>query len=329
MKIEKRSENSYRIRKKYKGKIYTVSLPYKPTQKEALELMAKKLNEVDYDDTHLTFFKAYTAYLELKSNILSPSTKRGYSSLINAIPEDFKHKYISAITNNDIQKLVNDYSATHSPKTTRNYYSFITVIVTTYNKNINVKCALPQAKKVNTYIPSSEDVKALFQAIKGSEYEVLFKLASKGMRRSEILALTMDDIKDCEVTINKVMVQDEHKNWVIKNYPKTTASERVITIPPELYELILEKGLYTGSPTSIDKALKGYLKKLGIPAFSIHKLRHFFASEAHFLGIADKYIMDMGGWETSATLQNVYQHALNDKKKEMENKINEEMSKLY
>lgn len=329
MKIEKSNKNSYRIRKTYKGKTYSITLPYKPTQKEAIELMAKKLNEIDYDDTHLTFYKGYKAYIDLKSNILSPSTKRGYSSLINAIPEDFKHKHISAITNNDIQKLVNDYSATHSPKSTKNYYSFISVIVTTYNDNINVKCALPQAKKNNSYIPTEKDIKALFEAIKGSEYEVLFKLASMGLRRSEILALTMDDIKDCEVTVNKALVQDDNKNWVIKNYPKTTDSERIVPIAEELYQLILEKGLYTGSPTSIDKALKGYLRKLGIQPFGIHKLRHFFASDAHANGIPDKYIMAVGGWRTSATLNNVYKHALNDKQKEMEKKITDYMSKLY
>lgn len=40
MKIEKRGSESYRVRKMYKGQIYTVSFDYKPTQKEAMLAMA-------------------------------------------------------------------------------------------------------------------------------------------------------------------------------------------------------------------------------------------------------------------------------------------------
>jgi len=34
MKIEKRGDDSYRVRKMYKEKMYTVSFDYKPTQKK-------------------------------------------------------------------------------------------------------------------------------------------------------------------------------------------------------------------------------------------------------------------------------------------------------
>ena len=43
MKIEKLPSGSYRIRKMYKGKMYTVITEYKPTQKEAIALMSDKL----------------------------------------------------------------------------------------------------------------------------------------------------------------------------------------------------------------------------------------------------------------------------------------------
>lgn len=57
MKIEKINKTSYRIRKTYKGKTYSVILPYKPTQKEAIEIMAKKLNMNTSSNSHLTFFR--------------------------------------------------------------------------------------------------------------------------------------------------------------------------------------------------------------------------------------------------------------------------------
>ena len=46
MKIEKLPFGSYRIRKTYKGKTYTVIFNHKPTQKEAVQAMAAELDKV-------------------------------------------------------------------------------------------------------------------------------------------------------------------------------------------------------------------------------------------------------------------------------------------
>ena len=49
MKIEKLPSGSYRVRKMYKGKTYTVVFDYKPTQKEALQAISAELeNETVY-----------------------------------------------------------------------------------------------------------------------------------------------------------------------------------------------------------------------------------------------------------------------------------------
>lgn len=58
MKIEKLPSGSYRIRKMYKGQTYTVITDYKPTQKEALKLMATVLDRVKPESQiqkHVTF----------------------------------------------------------------------------------------------------------------------------------------------------------------------------------------------------------------------------------------------------------------------------------
>lgn len=46
MKIEKLPSGSYQIRKMYRGTTYTVVTDYKPTQKEAVRLMADELDKV-------------------------------------------------------------------------------------------------------------------------------------------------------------------------------------------------------------------------------------------------------------------------------------------
>jgi integrase len=64
-------------------------------------------------------------------------------------------------------------------------------------------------------------------------------------------------------------------------------------------------------------------KKLGIPHFSLHKMRHFFASYMHQLGMSDKQIQEAGGWKTDGIMKTVYQHAMNmdEAKKKMADSI--------
>lgn len=105
------------------------------------------------------------------------------------------------------------------------------------------------------------------------------------MRRSEICALTLEDIEGDMVHINKAMVQNEKHEWVIKT-TKTTESTRDIVIPQELADKILEQGyVYKGHQHHISRNLAKVEEQLGIPHFSVHKLRHYFASEMAALGV--------------------------------------------
>lgn len=130
------------------------------------------------------------------------------------------------------------------------------------------------------------------------------------MRRSEICALTPDDVDGDVVTINKAMVQSEEGTWVIKT-TKTTASSRDIVIPETVAEKIAEQGyVYKGNPNSITCYLARIQTALEIPKFSIHKLRHYFASQMSAIGIPDACIMRMGGWETDHVMKSVYRHSM-------------------
>ena len=81
MKIEKLPSGSYRIRKMYKGKTYTVVFDYKPTQKEAMQAMAAELDRVKEKHDSMTFQAAADKYIDSKRNIISPSTIRGYKGI--------------------------------------------------------------------------------------------------------------------------------------------------------------------------------------------------------------------------------------------------------
>ena len=62
--------------------------------------------------------------------------------------------------------------------------------------------------------------------------------------------------------------------------------------------------------------------------FRFHDLRHYCASIQHALGVPDAYIMSRGGWNSDAVLKQIYRHALDDRAKSENDKINSHFSKL-
>ncbi|MBD5556425.1 MAG: site-specific integrase, partial [Roseburia sp.] len=148
------------------------------------------------------------------------------------------------------------------------------------------------------YILSEDDIKKIFDCAKSPEYEIPIILACYGMRRLEICVLVSEDIGRDIVTINKALVQDENKNWIVKP-TKTTESTRKIIILSEIANKIREQGyVYRGFLGKISDFLLRTQKKLGIQHFSIHKLRHYFASKMSALNVPEADILRMGGWES-------------------------------
>ena len=140
MNIEKMKSGAYRIREMYQGKMYRVTVPYKPTRHEARELiMAKIEGSDDIPKEARTFLDACKLYIDLKSNVLSPSTITGYHAIIRGLSDDFKALRLSDLTALDVQKEVNDFSASHSPKSVRNLHGFISAVLSIYRPKLVLK----------------------------------------------------------------------------------------------------------------------------------------------------------------------------------------------
>lgn len=318
MKIEKLPSGSYRVRKMYKGQSYAVTFDYKPTQKEVMQALAAELDKLQTSKSRMTFTTAANEYISVKSNVLSPSSVNGYRSILRNLSDRFKNKYISDITGIDIQKEINDYSIGRSAKTVRNAHGFISAVLGMFCPNTVISTTLPQKTKSAEYIPSDDDVKRILAHAKGTKYEIPLMLATFGLRRSEICALTIDDLNENTLTINKALVTNDNNEFVLKS-TKTTEGTRHIYIPDQLADLIRERGeIYSGFPGNILSYLNRTQDTLGIPRFKLHALRHYYASMAHSIGIPDSYIMQAGGWKSDTTLKRVYRHAMEDKKVSMQ-----------
>jgi integrase len=280
------------------------------------------------DRKNLSFETAAYNYIESKSAVLSPSTYREYKNSIKRYSPEFLKKNIYDITLEDIQKEINEFSKTRSPKTVRNYNAFISSVIGFYRKGVQFPVSLPQRVRKEPHIPTDEEVRLLISEIKGSRYEVAIRLACYGLRRSEICALTIDDLEGNILTIDKALVLATDGKWVVKT-TKTTESTRKIKIDDDLADLIRQKGyIYKGHPNNFYDYLSRTQDRLELEHFSIHKLRHYYASMSHAIGIPDSYIMKGGGWKTDTVLKNVYRHALSDKQEEAMDMVAKHLSEL-
>ena len=133
-----------------------------------------------------------------------------------------------------------------------------------------------------------------------------------------------NNIKGNVVHVVSTMVQDEHKNWVIK-IPKSYAGDRFIEYPDFVAALWKGKNgkiVSVPHPTLITNRFGKILKRAGIPHFRFHDLRHYSASILHALGVPDAYIMQRGGWGNDSVLKDVYRHTLDEKTESFNQQIN-------
>lgn len=342
MTIRQLKSGNWNIREMVNRKVYSLTIDHKPTQKEAQRLMMRKIAEDDDQASPSdSFSKMARAYINSVEGSLSPSTIREYTRLLNTLERLYgRFCALRGVSSQDVQRVISDYAKgkdenahqkiTHrSPKTVSNMYGFIRSVLRFSDPSVALRVVLPDRQKTEPYIPTDEEVKAVCEALRGSKYEAAIILASLGLRRSEIAGLSIDDVSETSVFIHQVKVQDKGGSWIIKDHGKTAASTREIEIPVYLSELIHKQGyVYSGSPGQLTVRLHTIQDRLGIPRFSVHKLRHFYASSALSLNIPMHYVQRAGGWSTPATLQKIYTHTQRDKQKRIDRIAMEQIASL-
>ena len=237
---------------------------------------------------------------------------------MRGIPESFTGLPFYEIEQHDITRLVNDLVNKVKPKTIYNRHGLVVSVLKEFRPSFVVRTKLPRKEQKDIYTPSEKEVQALFTALKDTDEYIPICLATMGLRRSEIGALTLEDLSDDNVlTIDKAKVQNSDEKWIIQNYTKTERSNRKIPIPDELANRIRKQGyIYSHVLGKVYEKMIKIEKELGLPQFGIHRLRSYFASKAHALGLADSVIMTLGGWKSDNIMKNIYRKALNEDIKE-------------
>jgi integrase len=249
--------------------------------------------------------------MEAKSNVLSPSTMKGYTAISRNYPEWFADMNIYDVTQLDLQRVVNEYASDHSPKTVRNFHALMVASINMYRPNIVFKTTLPQKESKEVVVPKQNDVIRLLDAMREHDFYPCMILGCLGLRRSEILALEPSDFGSETVSITKAKVTNAKSEYVIKK-PKTTASARTIFVPSEVVNIIKKRGyVYKGYPNTLIEVMHRYQDKIDMPRCRFHDLRHFYVSYAHSVGMSEADIIASVGHSTSEITKRVYRHAMN------------------
>lgn len=321
MNIEKLKSGNYRISEMVNGIRYRKTISFKPKVSEARQIIYEMVENEETSVNRWTIRQTLHHYIDLSRPVRSPGSIKHYLGYMNVYPEWFLNAPLRSLNDEKLQRFVNELTLrkkkngqAYSSKYISNLYSLVRASVTYYRPKYVPRVALQPIQKKPVNIPLDEDIKRLSEAITGTKYEIGIKLAIFGLRRAEICALTADDVKDDTIFVHADKIYTENNEWVIREYAKNDTSARIVHIPIELADAIKEKGVaYEGSPDSLGEALRRILKKLGIQHFSIHKLRHYYASTFMTIGVPQTYLMHEGGWKTDNVLKTVYQHAQKDK----------------
>lgn len=313
-KAKKLPSGNWRVQAKANGQVKSFTGPDRKTvEAEAKAWQAGLVSTID--NVNITVSEAYNRYISSKEKVLSPSTIRNYKKMQKNNFQSIMNILIDRLTEEQIQRAVNELSAQHSPKTVRNNYGLLTAVLGMFRPKFAPSIQLPQKEKKEIYIPTKSELKTLLEKAKGTGYYLPILLASTcGMRAGEICALTSEDINGNKINVNKSLVCDENGKWLIKQ-PKSYAGYRNIDMPDSVKREIenINGKIVRYNPHSLSNGFRKLLIDSKLPLFNFHALRHFYVSELFDMGLPEKYIIAQVGHSSVSITRAVYDHLTAEK----------------
>ena len=308
---------SWRVRA-YGGKNATGKNIYKSftasTKKQA-ELAALEWQTAHKDvapvSNLFTVHEAMRAYIEENRPRLSPTTIKTYTITANTHFTEISAVPVYSLTQSQLNIAFQTELQKYAPKTIKNDVGFLTPVLKRYRPDFAFSLPLPKVYPQNKNIALQDDIAAIHEACKGTELELPFLLAVwLGLRMSEIRGLKYGDIHNHSVHISRAVV--EGLDGKVEKTTKTPSSIRTLPLPEMIENLIgigsPDEYIVKLSAKAIYNRFVRLCKRIGLPHYTFHSLRHSNATIMMDLGVPDKYIAARGGWGSQIYKQ-VYQHS--------------------
>lgn len=348
---------SFSIRERSKSLLHKSGFKTKREAKIEAEKVLHKLNTGSVLSSSMTLSELYNEWLDLKilpSN-RSVVTKKKYLMRKKVIERLFGNKPVSQIKPSEYQKIMNEYGETVSRNFLGRLNSCIRasiqmaiadkVIIEDFTAYVELFSSKSGQKVEEKYLYAESDYQKVLVYLKNKfDYQksivpyVIYFLFKTGMRFSELIALTWDEVDE----LNEQLKTYRRYNTAIHKFtpPKNNTSIRLVPITSDMLSLlktlkILQ--LKTNKELNIDnennlifqhfgyvydvpdiatvnKAIKVMLKELQIfPLITTKGARHTYGSYLWHNNIDLGVIAKILGHKDISMLIDVYGHTLEEK----------------
>lgn len=301
--------------------------------------------------------KAWFDYwIEMKERTVRPNTVRNYRERFAKNIEPLIGKFLLRdVKTLDCQRVMNQMADDGYRTTTINQtrialynmldYAYQNDVIRKNPCNAMVKSNIGKESRKKEAL-TLEQQKLFVQGIKGTAYENQFRfLLQTGLRTGELVGLKWSDI-DFEkrtLTIARTMeYRHSTKEWRI-GPPKSKSGQRTIPLTEEALAILKRQKSKNqsmdvipidwiefvflsrkGEPvknSTYDTALFKVCDKIHIPRFSMHVLRHTFATRCIEAGMKPKTLQTILGHANIGITMNLYVHTTEDEKLKEINQI--------
>lgn len=275
---------------------------------------------------------------EYRERISDINYRKNTRAAYNRIVEYFADYYIEEMSAPVVNRFIKHLALLNlGKKTVASHHSILNMIFKfavlngqiEYNvmQDIPIPSNLTQKRRK---LPSDEELKIVNSNFEGFALLPYF-LLNTGLRMSEALALTYNDIDFEGKTINvdKHLLHDNN-NPIIEHKTKTESSQRSVILLERVAEKLSQdkQGLIfcneDGTPLTkcqLRKRWEKYQKTYGV-ALTAHQLRHGFATMLFEADIDIKDAQELMGHSDINTTRSIYTHIRNKRKNETAKKLN-------
>jgi len=308
------------------------------------ELLAQRDRDIPIPRADLTVTDFLQHWIEhIKQTDLAPRTKESYSQIVrdHLLPHVGKHRLVDLHqmhVNRLVKQLDHNGLSAHTQRLVRRTlgvalnYGMRNDLVSRNVVTLSNPIQTPRRRELRI---RPDQLGSVLNAVQTSPHkDLITTYIYTGMRRGEVIALRWSDLH-----------LDEQEPWLscTRSYTatagafeirptKTQDSQRIVSIPPDLQQLLLERKKkilndegYTETqldcmyvfarfdgvlprPDNITKEVRELCQQAGISGMGPHQFRHLFATMLQSQGISTPAISSHLGHSDISTTVNIYTH---------------------